>query len=115
MADGKNLNLSLKEIWFKQIDKGVKTIEYRAMDNDYWMKKLVVLDHPKYAKYCGDVNNIREALINGEVDLYPTDYKTATFWCNGKNMKFKIRSIKIFKNHSTFAIFLGDRLDKPQK
>lgn len=115
MSGKKNLNLSVKEIWYKQIEKEVKKIEFREMKNDYWMKKLVVLDHPDYRKYGGDIDRIRTAIVDGDVELHPQDYYSATFWCQGRNMKFRIRSIKAYKNHTTFAIFLGDRLDNGNK
>lgn len=106
----RTLNVRIKEVYLKEILKGVKKIEYRDGSNDYYINKLVQLDHPKYAKYGGDPGKVRDAIVDGDVEMYPQHYDTITFWCNDKVAKVRIKEIKMYKGHTTIAIHLGEIL-----
>lgn len=105
-----NLNFSVYEVYFNAIENGSKTTEYRDMTNDYWMKKLV--DLSRYPNK--SIDEIRDLLARGKVELYPIEYKTCTFWTNrkGKRVSLKIqwKGTYVYKGHTTFAIRLGDLL-----
>lgn len=106
----KNINFSLYPVYFEAIENGSKTTEYRSGDNDYWIKKLIDL-----SKYPGkSIDEVREGIVKGQLELYPIKYETCTFWTtkNGKRVHLvtQWRDTVMHKGHTQIAIRLGDVL-----
>lgn len=91
------LNCAVKDIYYKQIEKGVKRNEYRGM-SPYWIGKL-------FAK--GDVDRARERCSTeaslkqfatkyaGTGRLRWKPYTHICFHCAGRSLEFKIMRINI--------------------
>ena len=104
----KNLNLSVYERYFNAIESGAKDVEYRDARNDYWMKKLVDL-----SAYPGkDVDEVRDGLVSGKLEIKPIKYDTLTFYTTkgGKRVHLVIewKDTVVHAGHKFFAIRLGD-------
>lgn len=96
------INMALKEPFFEQIQRGVKTTEYREI-TDYWIGKL--LDTDRYTEK--DADTLRQKLIDGSVPVYPKGWTDILFHCKGRTLSKKILDIKVYRGHSLFAIKLG--------
>ena len=94
-----NITLALKPIYYKLIDKGLKTIEYREI-TEYYTQKLT---------------KDNKAPENGKVNF--VDLDTVTFLSGSGHdrpaMKFKVEGLGLFpsKSHPThYTIKLGERI-----
>ena len=94
-----NITLSLKPIYYKLIDKGLKTTEYRDL-NEYYTKKLTKGD---------------KVPEKGDTPDYK-DIDTVTFLSGNAHdrpaMKFKVEKITLWPESkpSHYAIKLGERI-----
>ena len=69
------LTLSLKRKWFEMTKAGIKTEDYREI-NEYWMKRLLTkqsYEHYLSCKYSGG-----NEFENGNFDIDYVDFKTFT-------------------------------------
>jgi len=94
-------NLALHHVYFEEIRKGLKKVEYRKMD-DYYINKF--LDLSKYKGMTTD--QIKTHLIDGG-KVYKNDVTHIMFFENGRKMLCEIKDIKTYKEHKMFAISLG--------
>ena len=69
----KNLQLSLKKQWFEMTKAGIKTEDYREI-NDYWFKRLV-FDYKKVFKYTAgyDWDYLDKQSINAYLSIIARD------------------------------------------
>lgn len=95
------LDVRVFQVFFDQIEKGVKTTEYREM-SDYWMHRLV--DTSKY----GDLGEaeLRDA-ISKDPDPPYRPFSVIRFHCGGRTLERRITGIRTYPCHDWFAIKLG--------
>lgn len=107
----KNINFSVKEVYFNAIESGAKTVEYRDGTNPYWWKKLC--DLTRYGDK--DIDTVMDEVRRGKMEFHPQPYQTCTFWTTRKNntrasLVIEWKDTVVHKGHSTFAVRLGDLL-----
>lgn len=103
----KNINASLKTVYYESINRGTKRVEYREM-SQYWIERLVDM-----SKYPGKTwEEVRDILRKGGT-LHAQKYDTITFFNNGRHMTMKVEGIDIRDHHTSFGIRLGKRVNEP--
>lgn len=109
---GMILNCSIKQQYLDMIVKGAKKVEYREM-SDYWVKKIC--DMSAYGeKYQNDLQELKQDLEKGVVELKTKDYDRIRFWCAGQVLTYEITRIEIYDGHKFFAIGLGKQVGKKE-
>ena len=95
-------NLALKHVYYEEIRKGLKKIEYREL-NDYYIRKF--LDIGKYPNMTTD--QIKEAFVDGKMPAYKNDVTHIQFFENGRRMIVEVKGVKVHRGHEVLCIELG--------
>lgn len=121
----KTLHLPLKKEWYKMIESGVKTEEYRDL-SEYWISRLTrygddeKLNGRLYANFLSTSLNVLKLNIEAGIVKF-TDFdaikfsygytkRTMTFECNGITIG-KGRSVWGAPDNDVFIIKLGRRIE----
>lgn len=95
-------NLALKHVYFEEIRKGLKKVEYRDL-NAYYIEKFLDL-----AKYAGlKMDEIKIGLMDGNLEVHRNDVTHIQFFENGRRLLAEIKDIKIYESHPIMCISLG--------
>lgn len=97
----KTIDFGLKKQWYDQIRNGKKKVEYRSLDNAYYLNKFV---NTGAYQNMGD-SEIIDGLKKGKLKPHWKEFTHARFHCMGQTMLVDVDGISIEGNY--YAIKLG--------
>ena len=99
------VNLSVYSVYFDNINRGIKTTEYRDL-TPYYVDKFVDKSH-----YEGKTSEEIVEILRKGGKLYPLPIEAITFHNNGRVLTMSVKEIKTYDHNTIFAIKLGKRIN----